>query len=207
MDGKIIIPIPDRNQIAEYAEGFFNQVGRAIEIGVWEGEFASANLKKWTGEYHLCDNWAHRLDGSADKNMEDVGSWNGIKKRAIEKTSFAADRIRIHQGLSVEVAKSFPDGYFDWIYIDALHNYESVKADLNAWYPKLRKGGLLSGDDYGTNIKPLADRWEKIYGSFANIYQWGTIEAVNEFCLENQIPLGVTWLNDQYRTPAWYLIK
>ena len=32
---------------------------------------------------------------------------------------------------------------------DALHTYEAVLADLRAWWPRLRRGGLLSGDDYG----------------------------------------------------------
>lgn len=42
----------------------------------------------------------------------------------------------------------FPDEYFDFIYIDGDHEYEGIKADLDNWYPKVKKGGVLAGDDY-----------------------------------------------------------
>ena len=51
--------------------------------------------------------------------------------------------------LSVDAAGKFPEGYFDWLFLDALHTREAVLQDLEAWWPRLRAGGLCSGDDYG----------------------------------------------------------
>lgn len=34
------------------------------------------------------------------------------------------------------------------IYVDARHDYCGVMDDLNAWWPKLREGGLAAGHDY-----------------------------------------------------------
>jgi hypothetical protein len=51
---------------------------------------------------------------------------------------------------SVEAAKLFPDNYFDFVYIDGDHSYEAAKADIIAWYPKVKNGGILSGHDYPT---------------------------------------------------------
>ena len=35
----------------------------------------------------------------------------------------------------------------DFVYIDACHEYSAVKADIAAWYPKVRVGGVLGGHD------------------------------------------------------------
>ena len=51
--------------------------------------------------------------------------------------------------LSLAAAAKFADESLDFVYLDADHSYESVKADLNAWNPKIRTGGLFAGDDYG----------------------------------------------------------
>lgn len=37
----------------------------------------------------------------------------------------------------------------DFAFIDANHTYEHVKADIEAWRPKVRRGGMLAGHDYG----------------------------------------------------------
>lgn len=42
----------------------------------------------------------------------------------------------------------FPDEYFQFIFIDAGHSYEQVTRDLDAWWPKLKTGGLIGGHDY-----------------------------------------------------------
>lgn len=39
----------------------------------------------------------------------------------------------------------------DFVYIDAEHSHKAVLDDLRAWYPLIKKGGILAGHDY-TNI-------------------------------------------------------
>lgn len=68
------------------------------------------------------------------------------------------DVVRAIQGPSVWASQLFPDGYFDFVFIDACHAYDSVKADILAWLPKVRKGGILAGHDYRCETHPDVTR-------------------------------------------------
>jgi methyltransferase family protein len=58
------------------------------------------------------------------------------------------ERAQLIRAPSVEAAQRFEDGFLDCIFIDGNHQYAAVLKDLEAWYPKLREGGLILGDDY-----------------------------------------------------------
>lgn len=199
----MIIPIPDRMDIAEVAEKQFKQTGNAVEVGVWRGEFSAHNLRFWTGNYFMVDLWEFRKDGTADKNMDDQKSWDEIKAEAIRNVRFAAKRVVVCQGESLDRAKDAMDGLFDWIYLDAMHDYDSVMRDMEAWWPKLRPGGLFSGDDYGDQSL----RWQEKYGGVARGFNWGVKDAVIDFAKKYGKQFSVTWMNDKTQCPAWYMVK
>jgi len=50
---------------------------------------------------------------------------------------------------SLIAANRFSDWYFDYVYIDAQHEYEAVVGDISVWFPKVKKGGVIGGDDCG----------------------------------------------------------
>lgn len=49
--------------------------------------------------------------------------------------------------MSVEAAGHVVDESLDFVFIDAIHSFEAVSSDLNAWFPKVRRGGLVAGHD------------------------------------------------------------
>lgn len=67
---------------------------------------------------------------------------------------YVSDGMNMWQGFvvhpipSVEAAALFPDASCDVVWLDADHSYESVKADIAAWWPKVKIGGYLGGDDW-----------------------------------------------------------
>jgi hypothetical protein len=65
-----------------------------------------------------------------------------------------ADTIALIVTDSLTASCFFPDGWFDWIHLDARHDYVGLTTDVQAWLPKIRPGGWLSGDDYDENKWP-----------------------------------------------------
>ena len=49
---------------------------------------------------------------------------------------------------SLEAVKLFEDNSLEFVFIDGDHSYEAVKADILAWLPKVKEGGVISGDDW-----------------------------------------------------------
>lgn len=49
---------------------------------------------------------------------------------------------------SVTASRLLGDATLDWVHLDARHDYASLKTDIQAWLPKVKPGGWLSGDDY-----------------------------------------------------------
>lgn len=89
------------------------------------------------------------------------------------------DRITILPLPSHKAVKKVKDGTLDFVFIDADHTYEECLQDIQIWFPKVRKGGLVSGHDYGDERFP------------------GVAKAVHEFFGEDNIktaPDGVWYL-------------
>jgi len=75
---------------------------------------------------------------------------NGLKNMEIYLKSIKPyeDRVKTLHMKTVEAASKVKDESLDFVFIDAYHSYEAVIADVNAWSPKVKKGGIISGDDY-----------------------------------------------------------
>jgi hypothetical protein len=49
----------------------------------------------------------------------------------------------------MEAVKDFEDESLDFVYIDGHHGFKWVTEDIFEWSKKVRKGGIVSGHDYG----------------------------------------------------------
>ncbi len=63
----------------------------------------------------------------------------------------------------MKAAERFRDGVLDAVYIDGDHDEKNVRADVAAWRPKLKPGGLLMGHDYLLAKVALDDAEVKVY--------------------------------------------
>jgi hypothetical protein len=58
----------------------------------------------------------------------------------------------------------------DVLHIDAGHDYQSVMADLKAWWPQLNSSGVLVGDDYFKKPIVGAGKWPEVRQAFDEFF-------------------------------------
>lgn len=148
----------------------WNLIEHGVEVGTCKGVFAQNLLEYWPGHLHCVDSWSpyeERYDHEANY-QETVARLKGYE-----------GRVEIHRESSLHAAERFRDAQFDFVYLDANHSYEAVRDDLHAWWPKVKRGGMLAGDDYGIveeqwvdfghgrvrfGVKRAVDEWAKKVG-------------------------------------------
>ena len=152
------------------------------EIGVDHGEFSELILKTNSpGKLHLIDAWAQHT-------RYHIGLKNIVKNKFKNEIDNGVAIINV--GFSVDVLLDFPNGYFDWVYLDTDHTYQTTRAELAILKSKVKAGGIIAGHDY-------------TIGNWVDGYRYGVIEAVNEFCVnENWEIIFLTAETDQYRSFA-----
>lgn len=146
--------------------------GVGVEVGVCQARFSCLILSNWPGFLHLVDSWAPHpsyIDAHYDHEQN--------YQQAIENLIYFADRIQIHRKTSLQAAAGFEDDSLDFVYIDANHAYEPCLADMEAWWPKLKQGGMMAGDDYGCLPEQQVE-----FGD--GKYFFGVKRAVDEFSLK-----------------------
>jgi predicted O-methyltransferase YrrM len=68
------------------------------------------------------------------------------------------DHVNFIRMESAKAAALYEDESLDFVFIDACHETEAVKADILAWWPKVKIGGILAGHDYfWTQVQPAVD--------------------------------------------------
>jgi hypothetical protein len=75
------------------------------------------------------------------------GTFAGALHRNVLECGYG-DIITLIIADSLTASRLLADASVDWVHLDARHDYASLKADIQAWLPKVKRGGWLSGDDY-----------------------------------------------------------
>ena len=122
-------------------EHFGGKVITGAEIGVWRSENAEDILSNIDSLFLILVDSYIASDGDENKEFAQKRLSEFKNKQFIFKDS-------------VEASKDFDDNHFDFIYIDAGHDRESVMNDLVHWYPKVKDGGIVCGHDYGNMTVP-----------------------------------------------------
>lgn len=151
-----------------------------IELGVAAGGLAARLVG--SGKF------AHYFGVDAYGDLHNIREY----KKALQAVGLTSEcrllRMTFDQALDL-----FPNDYFDFIYVDGYaHTGEEGGRTLRDWFPKLKPGGIMAGDDYALETWPLV------------------VWAVNDFVAQLGVGLNVTdeVTDEAYaRFPSWWITR
>lgn len=154
------------------------------EIGVADGRYSLVLCQAIPGLSLLCvDPWA-KYPGNPRGGPQEQHDQNF----ALAQTRLTPYDVTFARALSVTAARNISDGSLDFVYIDGNHERAYVAADLEAWSPKVRTGGIVAGHDFYHFVKRPA----------------GVVEAVADFTERH----GITdWHLCDEREPSFWWVK
>lgn len=157
--------------------------GVMAEVGVAYGDFSLEMIRICKPKKIYCiDIW----------EMEE--RWSRFNENM--KEYIDSGLVEVMKGDSIDMLRKIPDGSLDFVYIDAMHDYEHPRRELNICKDKIKKNGFISGDDY-----VVLNIFEK------PIMQYGVVNAVNEFMVNEHFEMIYLTLDNLFRTPSYCLKK
>ena len=158
---KTNVPDPTRGKTRLIWEGtydwtsnFFNEhpdLKVGAEVGVAGGQHIKAlmentNIEKIYGvDPYITDSWDMHSFFSVD---EEYGGFDGLYGEVKELLAQFGDRVELVRKKSTEAAPDFEDESLDFVFIDAIHDYENCYNDIAHWHHRVRKGGYVMGHDW-----------------------------------------------------------
>lgn len=138
---------------------------RVVEVGSWKGRSTVAiceALKQIDGRLTAVDTF---------RGDTDTGDATGVEQEFRANTAPFSGLLDVVVADSRAAAEDVDDESLDCVFIDAYHAYEAVSADIRAWAPKVKPGGILCGHDWGWPSVKVAVR--EAFGR--SVSAWETI--------------------------------
>ena len=171
--GKFWSKVP-RPSIIFMKKIFNRKIVIGAEIGVDIGKNSKSILKELNvKKLYLIDVWYNYKEIQKNR-LQDINYKFVLNEFKDDK------RIEIIRELSKNAVNFIKDNSLDFVYIDANHLFKYVYQDVNLWFKKVKKGGVIAGHDVFSHI--------------------GVLSAVRKFCNEKNYIFTI-------KMPDWYFIK
>jgi predicted O-methyltransferase YrrM len=132
-----------------------------VEVGVWKGMSAAYMAVEIINQekdikFDCVDTWEFV---SEEKTGISEDCYEDLYNIFLKNISSVKHIITPVKKISWEAANDYEDKSLDFIFIDAAHDYDSVKKDIEAWFPKLKDNGVIAGHDYELQVQDAVDEY------------------------------------------------
>jgi SAM-dependent methyltransferase len=178
--------------------------GMIADVGCWTG-LSSVVLGFLAREYKGHVKAIDWFQGSVGTGLDAAAQTTNVHEvcKAVMRYFDLNDTVEVIKSDSAAAASLYPDETFDFVFIDGDHRYLKVLKDIDAWWPKVKQGGILSGHDLEFII-PFKDPMQVQMFNPGDRNPWneidsitmhlGVIRAVSErFGNKAKIEDGVIW--------------
>jgi hypothetical protein len=143
--------------------------GKMLEVGSYLGEstYLFACSEKFTS-IHCLDPWESDYDENDQSSKSDMSK---IESQFDKFKNSCDGLITKVKDYSDNVDQLYEDEFFDFIYIDANHTYESVKKDIISCLPKLKKGRFIAGHDYSESWPEVKKAVDEIFSKPDHVFE------------------------------------
>jgi hypothetical protein len=127
-----------------------------VEIGSWKGKSTSFMCVEIINSGKQIDFYCiDTFEGSIEhQNNPELPMLYDIFKSNMKPVEGYYKDLKM---TSMKAVNRFENGSLDFVFIDGSHEYQDIKNDINAWLPKVKKGGVLAGHDY--YLPPQPSSW------------------------------------------------
>jgi len=138
-----------------------------IEVGCFKGETSRILLDEIEGlTLHMVDPWKEWPEDhtfyKTGMGKRTQAEWDEVYQEAL---SAVQNRPAVvHRHTSQEAESGFQKATVELVFIDGGHTYEDVIEDIRLWLPKVKKGGLICGHDYGGRYEGVRRAVLKCFG-------------------------------------------
>ena len=132
---------------------------RIVELGCWKGKSSSYLLTEALNsgkmlDISFIDTWMGSIEHlDPECEFHEPGLLNNpdhiweIFNQNIAKINYPKNLFRRD---TFDAVSYFEDASISFLFIDTAHEYEHVIKEIDAWFPKVKLGGIIAGHDYFT---------------------------------------------------------